>query len=62
MNTSKPIKNSSFAIYGLGLSGKSALKFLKKKNVKNLYTWDDKKNKNDKKKFNLFKESLDQVD
>ena len=62
MKSSKLIKDSSYAVYGLGLSGYSAFKFLKKKNVKNLYTWDDKKNKNDKKKFNLFKESLDQVD
>ena len=62
MKISKLIKNSSFAIYGLGLSGKSALKFLKKKNVKKIVTWDDKKNKNNKKRFNLFKETLDKVD
>ena len=62
MNTSKPIKNSSFAIYGLGLSGKSTFKFLKKKNMKKIYTWDDEQNKNNKKKFNLFKKSLDKVD
>ena len=51
MKSSKLIKDSSYAVYGLGLSGYSAFKFLKKKNVKNLYTWDDKKNKNDKKKI-----------
>jgi UDP-N-acetylmuramoylalanine--D-glutamate ligase len=62
MKISKLIKNSSFAIYGLGLSGKSALKFLKKKNVKKIVTWDDKKNKNNKKRFNLFKDTLDKVD
>ena len=43
MKISKLIKNSSFAIYGLGLSGKSALKFLKKKNVKKIVTWAIKK-------------------
>jgi UDP-N-acetylmuramoylalanine--D-glutamate ligase len=62
MNTSKPIKDCSFALYGLGLSGKSVFNFLKKKNKKKIYTWDDNKNKNNKKKFNLFKKSLDKVD
>jgi|TARA_B110000261_G_scaffold154387_1_gene185984 UDP-N-acetylmuramoylalanine--D-glutamate ligase len=62
MKISKPIKDSSYAIYGLGLSGKSVFKFLKKKNIKKIYTWDDKKNKNDKKKFKLFKKILDIVD
>ena len=49
MNISKPIKDSSFAIYGLGLSGKSTLKFLKKKGTKTIHTWDDKQIKNKKK-------------
>ena len=62
MKTSKPIKDSSYAVYGLGLSGPSVHNFLKKKKVKKIYTWDDKKNKNDIKKINLFKKSLDQVD
>ena len=62
MQTSKLIKNSSFAIYGLGLSGISAFNFLKKKNKKKIYTWDDKVNKNNKKKFNLFNKVLDKVD
>jgi len=62
METSTPIKDNTYAIYGLGLSGHSAFKFLKKKNVKRIYTWDDKKNKNNKKKFNLFKKALDKVD
>ena len=62
MKTSISIKDSSYAVYGLGLSGRSTLNFLKKKNVKKIYSWDDKKNKNNKKKFNLFKKSLDVVD
>ena len=62
MKISKLIKDSSYAIYGLGLSGNSVLKFLKKKNKKKIYTWDDKKNKSDIKKFNSFKRILDEVD
>ena len=34
MKTSKPIKDSLFAVYGLGLSGNSTIKFLKKKKLK----------------------------
>ena len=37
MKISKIIKDSSYAIYGLGLSGNSALKFLKKK-IKKKFT------------------------
>ena len=62
MTISKSIENNSYAVYGLGLSGNSTYKFLKKKNVKKIYTWDDKKNKNNKKKFDIFKEALDFVD
>jgi len=51
MKTSSPIKESSYAVYGLGLSGRSALNFLKKKNVKKKNTWEDKKKKNKKKKL-----------
>ena len=61
MKISKPIKENSYAIYGLGLSGKSVLNFLKKKKAKKIYTWDDKK-KNNKKKDNQFKKVLDEVD
>ena len=60
MKISKPIKENSYAIYGLGLSGKSVLNFLKKKKAKKIYTWDDKKN--NKKKVNQFKKVLDEVD
>tara|TARA_B110000971_G_scaffold212734_1_gene242555 strand:- start:100 stop:1389 length:1290 start_codon:yes stop_codon:yes gene_type:complete len=62
MKTSKPIKSSSFAVYGLGLTGNSVFRFLKKRNITDIYTWDDKKNRNDKKKYNLFKKKLDKVD
>ena len=55
-------KKKSFVIYGLGLTGKSALKFLKRQGVKTILTWDDflkKKNYNDAKKF---KSSLNSAD
>ena len=62
MKTSTPIKDSSFAVYGLGLSGNSTFRFLKKKKAKKIYTWDDKIIKNNKKKFDQFKKVLDEVD
>ena len=62
METPKAIKDNSYAIYGLGLSGNSTLNFLKNKKIKKIYTWDDKKDKNNKRKFNLFKKKLDEVD
>ena len=34
-------KKKSFVIYGLGLTGKSALKFLKRQGAKTILTWDD---------------------
>jgi UDP-N-acetylmuramoylalanine--D-glutamate ligase len=62
MKLLKPLSGLSFAIYGLGLSGNSVLKYLKKNKVKekNIYCWDDelKKKKFNKKKFN---KSLDFV-
>jgi UDP-N-acetylmuramoylalanine-D-glutamate ligase len=49
MNISKLIKNSTFAIYGLGLSGRSTFKFLSKNSKKKIYAWDDNKIKIPKK-------------
>ena len=37
------LKELSFLVYGLGLSGQSVIKFLKKKRNKNFKVWDDKK-------------------
>ena len=49
------LKEQSFLVYGLGLSGQSVVKFFKKNNFKNFKVWDDEK----KKKFkNLRAESL----
>jgi len=62
MKTSKPIKDSSFAVYGKDLKENTEFEYKKKKNKKKIYTWDDKKNKNNKKKFNLFKKKLNEVD
>ena len=61
MKISKSLEDNSFAIYGLGLSGNSTFKFLKKKNVNKIYIWDDKKYKNNLKKFNIFRKVLDDV-
>ena len=36
------LKELSFLVYGLGLSGCSVIKFLKKNNHKNFKVWDDK--------------------
>jgi len=62
MKKKKPIKENSYAIYGLGLSGTSVHKFLKKNKVTKIYIWDDKKNSKNTKKFNLFYNSLNKVD
>ena len=43
MFTSSKLKELSFLVYGLGLSGQSVVKFLKKKNIRNYKVWDDKK-------------------
>ena len=38
-------KELSFLVYGLGLSGQSVVKFLKKKKIKKFEVWDDKQKK-----------------
>ena len=61
------LKQNSFAIYGLGLTGISVLKFLKKKKINNFFIWDDNKkirnlNKINKKyKEKDFSKILDEV-
>ena len=56
------LKKKSYAIYGLGLTGKSVIKFLYKKGNKNFFTWDDNINNKNNKKKKLFSNILDQVD
>ena len=41
MRESFNFKDKSFAVYGLGLTGKSVVKFLKKNNIDNVFIWDD---------------------
>ena len=39
------LKELSFLVYGLGISGQSVVKFLKKKKIKKFEVWDDKQKK-----------------
>ena len=57
------IKDKSFLVYGLGLSGQSVVKFFKKNNIKNFKVWDDEEKKLFKdKKSKKLKETLNKVD
>ena len=42
MTSIENLKDLSFLIYGLGLTGKSVINFFVKNNVKNYKVWDDK--------------------
>ena len=62
MNFSKKFKESffqqnSFAIYGLGVTGRSVINLLNKKKIDNFFIWDDSKAVRDfhriNKKYNL---------
>jgi UDP-N-acetylmuramoylalanine--D-glutamate ligase len=57
------IKELSFLVYGLGLSGKSVVNFFKKNNIKNYEIWDDNQKKlfKNKRSKNLTK-TLSKVD
>ncbi len=57
------LKELSFLVYGLGLSGRSVIKFFKKKKIKNFKIWDDS-NKNFQKKYRAknLEKTLKQVD
>ena len=57
------IKDKSFLVYGLGLSGQSVVKFFKKNNIKNFKVWDDEEKKLFKdKRSKKLKETLNKVD
>ena len=50
MKTLNLSRNKKFLVYGLGITGLSVVKYLKKNRISNVYTWDDnqvirKKNK-----------------
>jgi UDP-N-acetylmuramoylalanine--D-glutamate ligase len=55
-------KDKSFAVYGLGLTGKSVIKFLKKNKVKKTIIWDDHLFNLNIKLRKKFKDNLDLVD
>ena len=42
MAQSLKLKELSFLVYGLGLSGRSVIKYFKKNNIQNFEVWDDK--------------------
>ena len=50
MLSTSNLKELSFLVYGLGLSGQSVVRFFKKKNIKNFEVWDDNQKKLFKKK------------
>ncbi len=62
MNNTTQLNNMSFAVYGMGLTGKSVIKFLRKKKVKKYYIWDDIIFKKNLKKKYFFLNNLDIVD
>jgi UDP-N-acetylmuramoylalanine--D-glutamate ligase len=63
MLTNSKLKELSFLVYGLGLSGQSVVKFLKRKKVKNFKVWDDKqKNLFKNKRAKNLKQTLKKVD
>ena len=39
------LKESSFLVYGLGLSGLSVIKFFKRNKINNFQVWDDNQKK-----------------
>ena len=63
MVQSSKLKERSFLVYGLGLSGRSVINFFKKNGIKNFKVWDDNKINIHKKYIpkNLF-QTLSQVD
>ena len=63
MSQTNTLRELSFLIYGLGLSGLSVIKFFKKNKINRFEVWDDKKKNIFKKNRskNLYK-SLKEVD
>ena len=41
MSSNKYLKKKSFLIYGLGLTGVSAVRFFNRNKIKNYFVWDD---------------------
>ena len=57
MNKLFNFKDKSFIVYGLGLTGQSVVRFLKRNKAKSVFVWDDKF-KNSKVKNNIFKKKI----
>ena len=55
-------KGKSFAVYGLGLTGKSVVNFLKKNKVNKIFVWDDYLFKHNFQLKKKFKKKLNDVD
>ncbi len=62
MRESFNFKDKSFAVYGLGITGKSVVNFLKKNKANKIFIWDDYSIKFSLKLENNFKTSLNFVD
>ena len=63
MHSTFKLKEQSFLVYGLGLSGRSVIKFFEKNKIKNYNVWDDKRKKLFKKKrAKSLEETLIRVD
>tara|TARA_B100000767_G_scaffold198131_1_gene185081 strand:- start:1147 stop:2454 length:1308 start_codon:yes stop_codon:yes gene_type:complete len=66
MNSSNSLSKKFFAVYGMGATGKSVVKFLTKQNVRKIAKWDDNKDYREKLKIteNLktFKDKIKYVD
>ncbi len=62
MRESINFRKKSFAVYGLGLTGKSVVNFLKENKAYQIYTWDDYLTKSNQKLKNKFKINLNSVD
>ncbi len=58
----KKLRELSFLVYGLGLTGRSVINFLKKNNINNYIVWDDNKNLIKKKKALNITKSFKSVD
>ena len=62
MILTKKLSNKSFAVYGLGVTGKSVINFFVKKGIKKISTYDDLELKRRESKYSLgiekFKKSL----
>ena len=51
MNSSNSLSKKFFAVYGMGATGKSVVKFLTKQNVRKIAKWDDNKDYREKLKI-----------